>query len=141
MPTPIFATRLIPRFLAQFNTSGSVVTQTSNRNRCGGDSVERGSLDLNSFWKKGSSNNGIISSTLLIGTHVLTHAGPKSLQSTETGLFFVGWPSRGSRRRLIHMYIIITQVAEGRIVARHYQMAFRMLCSKTQKLLTLSTSK
>jgi len=39
--------------LALFNTIGSVVTQTSSQNKCGGDSVERGSVVLRNFWKKG----------------------------------------------------------------------------------------
>jgi uncharacterized membrane protein YoaT (DUF817 family) len=39
------------------------------------------------------------------------------------------------------MYLIITQAEEGQTVARYFPMAFRMLCLKTQKPLTLWTSK
>jgi len=78
MHTHTFATSLILHFPAPSNTSGSVVTQTSNQNRCGGDSVGHGLLDSKHSWRKGSSINGITLSTLLIGMYFDVHAGFKT---------------------------------------------------------------
>jgi hypothetical protein len=58
-----------------------------------------------------------------------------------TGWSFVGWLYPGSRRRLIRMYTTIIQAAEGQVVARSFPTAFQMSCSKTQKVLTLVTSR
>ncbi len=73
MHTRIFAMQSILHLLAPFNTIGSMVTQTSNRNKCGGDSVELGFLASNVFWRKGSRCNGITMSTLQISTYVNVH--------------------------------------------------------------------
>lgn len=54
------------------------------------------------------------------------HGGFEPYKVLKTGLFFVGWPYHGSRRKPIRMYTTTTQAAEGRIVARYYQMAFQM---------------
>ena len=57
------------------------------------------------------------------------------------GWSFVGWLYLGSRRRLIRMYTTIIQAEEGQVIARSCPMVFQMLCSKTQKVLTLATSR
>jgi hypothetical protein len=58
----------------------------------------------------------------------------KNLQNIVTDLFFIGWPSLGYRRQLIHMYMTITQATEGQAIAMPYQMKSQMSCLKTQKL-------
>jgi hypothetical protein len=77
MPTLIFVTRSIPHFPALSNINGSVVTQTLSPNKCGGDSVKRGSLVLKNSWRKGSHSSGIMSSMSVIGTLDTRHMGFK----------------------------------------------------------------
>ena len=73
MHTCIFTMCLILCLLAPFNTIGSLVTQTSKQNKCGGDSIKLGFLASNIFWRKGLRSNGMTLSMLQISTYVNVH--------------------------------------------------------------------
>jgi hypothetical protein len=66
----IFTMHSILYLLAPFNIIGSMVTQMSNQNKCGGDSVELRFLVSNIFWSKGLRSDSMTLSMLQISMYV-----------------------------------------------------------------------
>ena len=59
----------------------------------------------------------------------------------KIGWCFVGWPSLGYSKRLIHTFIITIRHPEGHPIGRYCLQGFRTSYSKTQKLSMLSISR